>query len=367
MTNTQTIVFLGDVTGFGYARVGGAESCIRRLSRALVTAGHRVNYLLFGDRENRVCEMEPGLTVRRFIHLRDALAALKENQWDHVVEVLVRPAQQVAWAGCRRRLQKRMTFHKMFFGGYGRGIGARCHRLLDRAVPHNGKYFVFNEDTHETIETTQGKAVLLPPPIPDAYYLQPHEKTDHGKINIAFVGRLDPEKGIHEVISLFERLAQDPQVRTTIYGYTWKHLPVSQQVERYLLNQKTINYVSRPHTASEAPSDTHLRAVLRHTDIMVLPYQAFRRTLDPPLLLLEAMASLCLTITRPVGSVARFVSDPEYLIADSDFVDSAARRIEVVRQSIQPRREKLCVWNTEHGCYASRTADLFLRHLTGDE
>ncbi len=365
--NLQTIAFIGDVHGFGYTRVGGAESCVRRLARALVAAGHRVDYFLFGGSKNRVREVEPGLTVREFTHLHRALTALKAGQWDHVVEVLVRPAQQLAWAGCRRRLQARMTFHTMHFGGYGHGIRGDCRRLLDRVVPLNGKRFVFNEGNLGMIPVRPGKTVLLKPPIPDAYYLHLREKQINRKINVAFVGRLDPEKGINEVIALFERWAQDPHMRTSIYGYTWKDLPESQRIEQYLRTHKTIRYISRAHNNGDVPSDTDLHAILRQTDIMILPYQAFRRTLDPPLLLLEAMASLCLPVTRPVGSVARFVQDQDCLITDSGFVDSAVRYIDRMKQTIQSRREKLHAWNLQHACHTSRSAKVFLRHLTGGE
>ncbi len=184
---------------------------------------------------------------------------------------------------------------------------------------------------------------------------------------MAFIGRLDPEKGICEVIALFERLAQDPHIHTSIYGYTWKHLPVSQKIEQYLRAHKSIRYVPRAHHNGGSASEADVQETLRHIDVMVLPYKAFRRTLDPPLLLLESLASLCVTITRPVGSVARFAADPEGLIAGPDFVPAAYQYLDVVKQSIPSRREKLRTWNASHGCRASQAADLFLRHLTGEE
>jgi len=68
---------------------------------------------------------------------------------------------------------------------------------------------------------------------------------------------------------------------------------------------------------------------LRDTDILVLPYRSMAGTIDPPLLLLEAMAAGCACLTCPVGNVPEIYGESPFIIRGS-FVSQAATLVQRV-------------------------------------
>jgi len=68
---------------------------------------------------------------------------------------------------------------------------------------------------------------------------------------------------------------------------------------------------------------------LRDTDILVLPYRSMAGTIDPPLLLLEAMAAGCACLTCPVGNVAEIYGESPFIIR-GNFVPQTMDMVQAV-------------------------------------
>ena len=207
--------------------------------------------------------------------------------------------------------------------------------------------------------------MLLRPPIPDEFYLTPAEKENNKELNVVFMGRLDPEKGINDVIRLFEHLGSKKGLSVAIHGYTWNGLAESVDIHRYLNDQDTIAYSSCPHREYDERTQSKVRDVLRTADVIVLPYREFNRTLDPPLILLEAMASLCIPITCPVGTISGLIHRPDCLISADTFFDDAEKRILAIQGDIHQERQDLFDWNQHFSeLRASEVASRFIESIS---
>ena len=63
--------------------------------------------------------------------------------------------------------------------------------------------------------------------------------------------------------------------------------------------------------------------LLHDTDILLLPYKSMIGTIDPPLLLLEAMAAGCVCMTTNTGNVVTVYGDSEFVLDCKGYGDSA--------------------------------------------
>ena len=102
--------------------------------------------------------------------------------------------------------------------------------------------------------------------------------------------------------------------------------------------------------------------IFRNADVIVLPYKRFDRTIDPPLILLEAMASLCIPLTRPAGAVPEVVPS-QWLCDSEDFVSWAEEKINYLADNLTEARNELAAWNDRNGVRASEAAATFLQMI----
>jgi len=355
-----SIAFLADGQGFrGYSGIGGSESYVRRLASAALAQGAQVEYVLFNIGDD-VAEVSPGLTVRRCPHLRAALQAIDRGGVSDVVTVLLSPPEELRYALFRRRRSKRVRFHRILFGGGMTGVKKLMLSFAYRLKPYNGATFALTERAMASL--TGKRDYLLRPPVPDGFYVSPADKSQGGPLKVIFVGRLDSEKGINEVLELFDRLAGRDDIDLTIHGYTWKGLRESEEIHERLQAQHRVRYVAASHEGFSSGSESAMADIFRAADVVVLPYKRFDRTIDPPLILLEAMASLCIPLTRPVGAVPEVVPD-EWLCDGDDFIAWAEEKIDYLADNLTEARNELAAWNDRNGVRASRAAAVFLQAI----
>ena len=79
--------------------------------------------------------------------------------------------------------------------------------------------------------------------------------------------------------------------------------------------------------------EEQIQAILRDTDILVLPYRSMKGTIDPPLLLSEGMASGCAILTRPVGNVLTIYGESPFVICEDNFVEQAMKLIGRIQEN----------------------------------
>ena len=144
------------------------------------------------------------------------------------------------------------------------------------------------------------------------------------------MGRTVPGKGADEAVEVFERLKTDPNLATRVCGYIWPDDREDTSIHERLLGQDGIRYDCETYHCWTPDVDRNVAAVLKETDILVLPYRLLSSTIDMPLLLLEGMAANCVVITTPLGDMPEIYGTSDFMLPFENFADGA---VELIRQA----------------------------------
>lgn len=312
-----------------YLQVGGAESVVRRLGLGLADAGHTVHYVLYGDNASRTLPVNEQLSVYYCRTFDEALSILR-NGYDHVLTVYLLQRDRLCYAGFQ--LSRRATsFHRLALGtpaSLGEW-GAFMAEVL--FTTRNGRVFTTSPVTRRVLSNFGTKVVLLLPPVPKAYFQTVVEKRGpESPLAVGFLGRLAPEKGWNEALAAFQRVRAVDGVHTYAFGYSASAQEDGLVVEEWH-DGACVSRQRASRQLYDPQGDEGIRAILRRTDILLLPYQSMHGTIDPPLLLLEGMAAGCAIITRHAGQVGVvYGTDTPFMITDGDYVEKATGLIESI-------------------------------------
>jgi glycosyltransferase involved in cell wall biosynthesis len=157
-------------------------------------------------------------------------------------------------------------------------------------------------------------AVWLPPPVPDEYFASPRDG-HKAKAVVSFLGRIDPNKGLHEVSAVFESLSRTNRFDLRIKGYYVPDNPESVQLHERLQRLAGVEYSAEAQDSCYDPRrEQDVLRFLLQTDILVLPYRNLTGTLGLPLIVLEGLAARCLVISRDIGDISRIVASTGLLM-----------------------------------------------------
>jgi glycosyltransferase involved in cell wall biosynthesis len=316
------IAFFSHCSAYNHSNIGGLESYIRRMAAEFITQGNTVFYVSYGNKGDSDYH---AWGIAHFAR-RDINSALKvlESGCHHVVEIYVLPEHRLKFARFRCFKGDKIKFHFIMFNWADSYLRRFLYFAEPRYFPYNGKLICISKRQYEFTCRWAKNASFLLPPVPDDYFIE-EKLTQDSKIRLTFLGRIDPGKGINEVISIFEHLQDDKKFELAIYGmHIANHTP-SERIHKQLSKQSSIKYVHIERCQYSPKVDELVRNVLRESDIFIQPYQRLSSTIDTPLLLLEAMAALCAVITKPFGNIPDIYGDSPFLIREKDFVLNVLR------------------------------------------
>lgn len=141
------------------------------------------------------------------------------------------------------------------------------------------------------------------PPVPSDYFIPPSEKTVSDRIRVSYIGRIDVGKGIQATLDIFNTLSNNPEIELTFYGTFWENDMNAKKIHQQLSQQDSFKYIPVNFHDFSDEVDHMVRDALRDTDIFIQPYKKLSSTIDMPVLVLEAMASLSAIITTPLGDI----------------------------------------------------------------
>lgn len=321
------LAFLASHHAFSYHNVGGTDSLVRRLSQSLTnTRAVQVDLLTYGHvTENKSESHSPLLRSCYFSNFRGVLDTLAE--YDHVMIIYLPPSDRLKFLVFRQRLRGKTKFHMLFLSWPDSSIKRWLMFLDAHLVPFNGQVFGISARLVKHIHQWNKNATLLRPPVPQDYFVPLAAKSNSDKTRVTFLGREDPGKGALETIELFNRLSNHPDIELSFYGMHWPHRPESVRLHERLMAQERFPYTHVNFDNHSESVDKMVRTVLRGTDIFVQPYRKLSSTIDTPLLILEAMASLAAVLTKPYGNIPEVYGPGPGLLGDNNFIDNAASLI----------------------------------------
>lgn len=311
--------FLGLKNSFDYFQIGGTESFVRRISNELIQTGIKVDYILYGNTENKKLE-EFGITLKYFTSFDNAIKAIENEKYEQIVTIYLLPRDRIKYTLFRKRRDTQNIFHFIYFSWPDSLVKRYIYFYEARIFPFNGKLFCLSKRQYEYVRKWTKNAIYLLPPVPEEYFLRLEEKPVNDKIKITFLGRIDPGKGINEVIEIFKVLKGDNRFECSIYGILIPEHKLSLQIYNWLKSQKDIQYIEIDRQKYSPAIEEFVKNILKETDILIQPYKKLSSTIDTPLLLLEAMASLCAAITKPFGNIPDIYGESKFLIYPENFV-----------------------------------------------
>lgn len=353
------VAFLGTHKSFDYHQIGGTESFVRRLSAGLIANGFEVDYLLYGKTMPRELK-HAGINLKYIKSFKDALNLLKNNKYDHIIAIYLLPKDRLRYAQLRKQAAKSTSFHFVYFGWPDSIIKRKLYFSEARIFPYNGKLFCISKRQYEYVSQWAKNAVYLPPPVPESFFIKPEEKPNNEKIKITFLGRIDPGKGINKVIEIFKALKDSDKFEFSIYGI---HIPEdkeSLEIHNQLKRQQGIKYIEVDRKTYSPEVDDFVRNALKETDIFVQPYQKLSSTIDTPLLLLEAMASLCVVITKPFGNIPDIYGKSRFLVSPERFVQDTIKLLNnTSKDNLVEERYRIYGLNKKFNLTASAIVEKF--------
>jgi glycosyltransferase involved in cell wall biosynthesis len=313
------ICFFGQKEFFDYFKIGGFESFIRRLAIGLTNAGNKVDYILYDSPLTNSIEVLPNFTINYFQGFAEAAHSLLVGAYDHVLRVWLSRRDRLKYLFLPDAAAGTTRWHHVFLAWpsakWKRALAISEGWLSSR----NGHMVCVSPRQHTALGKFFKSACHVFPPVPEGFFVSPEHKTLDHKIRVTFLGNLTRDKYIEEIIGVFMKLKNFPDFHFTIYG-THNHLnPHAVKVHNGLKAQNDIAYVNVDMKCYSSKVDDLVKNVLEDTDVFIQPYRTLDNTLDMPLLLLEAMASLCAVVTTPLGSVAEVYGDSKFIIPRPEF------------------------------------------------
>lgn len=319
------IAFFGYYNSFDFDKIGGTNSMVRRISLELVKDPKvTVDYVLYGKTTEKR-ENTHLITSNYFKELNEALKFLK--YYDHVVTMYIPSRDFIEYAMFRRKEKSNIFFHLICTDWHKSFIKRNLFFAFNSIWRYNGKLFAISPRIRNALKKWGDESILLFPPVPLEYFMKIEDKKRSEKLKITFIGRIDVGKGILEVIDIFNKLTHDENIEMKLYGIHWKGDPEAVKIHDNLSDQDKFDYISIDFNQYSPKVDKMVLDVLKETDIFLQPYRQLSSSIDMPLLILEAMASLCAVITRPYGNIPQIYGKSACLVDDEAPLEKIVRII----------------------------------------
>ncbi len=356
------MAFLGLKQAIDYFQIGGVENFVRRLAGKLTEGGNGIDYIIYGNKDNRELRPSSGITLKYFKSFNETLGAISNN-YEHVIAIYLLPANRLKYHLFRKR-NKMTLFHFVYFNWPDLWFKRVLYLNEPRIFPYNGKLFCISKRQYEYVSRWANNAVYLLPPVSKNYFLRTEEKPINAKIKVSFLGRIDPRKGIDEVIDIFKALQGNERLEFTVCGIHFADHGPSVEIHNWLKQQNWIKYIEIDRQNYSPQVEVFVREVLKETDILIQPYRRLSSTIDTPLLLLEGMASLCAVLTKPFGNIPDIYGNSKFIVAEKRFVNNAINLLkDLTMDDIVKERERLYDNNLKLDFDADNSAGLFLKGL----
>jgi len=273
--------------------VGGVQGYLRRLSTGLKALGHEVVFELAGP--------SPGPALARVHRSTDeALAAALSREPDVVQTTFgLGPAAIARQWSALRQVEHRWGAHMV----HPPRPAGRMPMLAQPAfwaaywATYTGS--LVPSPRLRSASHPWGRPVLVPPPARDDHYRIQREPSD-GALRFGYAGRLSSDKGLGDVVHVFDALAKrhGERVHCEVFGYGTEidARPLERRAHVTLTRAEPV-----PIWTPERAQD--MAAFLGRIDVLVLPYRDLATTVDIPLLVVEAMAAGCALVTTNIGDV----------------------------------------------------------------
>jgi len=231
-------------------------------------------------------------------------------------------------------------------------------------LPYNGLSIAVSPRLYSVVSKKRKNPLMLMPPVPSDYFIIPSEKSVSDKIRVTYIGRIDVGKGIQATLDIFNKLSENPEIELSFYGTFWENDPEAKRIHQQLSQQDSFAYTPVNFQGFSDEVDHLVRDAFRDTDIFIQPYKKLSSTIDMPVLVLEAMASLSAIITTPVGDIPSIYPKSRCIIPHEHLVHDAIPLISSGREWLITERKKIWTQNNRLRFDTPSIVDHLIQALT---
>ena len=312
---------------FDHSQLGGTDSIYRRLGYELVGSRHDVAFVHYRCSDDSIEHVANGVRIFRYMDLESALARLLERKGHILVNAICRE-DRLRFARFRRENGHKLKFYFVATLFQESLVSRTLHFLEMTLWPYNGGALCLSPRLVRACRVRRNEARLMLPPVPRCYYVAPSEKPTKRCLTLTFMGRPVPGKGGDDAIEIFRHLRGKAGIEIQVYTYVWPDNQENRSGRDWLVSQRDVRYAEASHSGWSPAVELEVGRILKHTDILLLPYRRLSSSIDTPLLLLEGMAANCCVLTRPLGDIRAFYGESDFLIHGDGFVERAVALIE---------------------------------------
>jgi len=314
------IIFFGYYKSFDYYKIGGLESFYRRMANILSEAGCRVSFVFYGGDSDDFYKITNSISLRHFKDFRTSLKYLR-SEATLVLDNYILKKHRLSYSTFRMKYSRSMRFGHIY-AGVPEGLQQKVIFISRKITPFNGPVLSLSYTIQKNLLKLGINSDVMFPPLPQTYCVSALEKK--GRLRLTFMGRFDDNKGIQEVIALFQKVSDNNSpVDLCISGYFGHGQVHKEELEKSFNSIVNLEVQKQTWQKWSPQMDEYVIALLQKTDILILPYHNLQGTMDPPLLVLEGMACGCAVLTTDVGSVKEFYGDSRFICERNCFVEEA--------------------------------------------
>jgi glycosyltransferase involved in cell wall biosynthesis len=240
------------------------------------------------------------------------------SSYDHIVNIRLSRFDRIKIPFYRYIFLNGSKYHFMSFVWPDSNLKRKVVFSEAIFVSRRGKIICASNRLYQALKPWAQNVHFILPPVPHSYFLKPDEKPENDKIKITFLGVVYPNKGIEEVIEIFKVLKDDNRFETLICAIYEPRNKKSVEIRNWLKIQDIIQYIEVDRYNYLPSVEEMTGKILKETDVFIQPYTSLGSTVDIPLLVLEAMASLCAVVTTPLGSIPEVYGNSKFLMDTKD-------------------------------------------------
>lgn len=304
--------FVVDINKFSVDRIGGTDSYLRRLIYVLRRNNHSVKLIRY-DKKKKIKNLKNENSIDTFYtfeELYNYINSLDSNVFICYLNVFDR----------FRFLINRLFFSSkknvnliLFF--YPNSFLKKLIRFLEIFLSDYENVICVSERILKFVKIFKKNAYLIPPIVPEYYTDIGLEKVKNMEIykkkslkNALFLGRIDPKKGINEVIKLVKK---SDYLKWTISGI-FINSDQPQDIIKKLYDLTDVELIIEDRNKFSDEIELKVSNYMKKNDFFFQPYRNLETTLDLPLLILEAQACGCIVLTTLPNQLNSYLKKPSF-------------------------------------------------------
>lgn len=318
----KNIILISTMESLNLNNIGGLESFYRRLFKIEYNENYKIRVILHNahQRKKYIKEVQNlEIQVDEVKNFEDSLFILNGyNGSTMVIDNYLSPIEKLKYFKFML-LHRNINFSKYYFGKLP--LAQRLEHYLRKIVLGNYNAYSFSKRN-----TIVGMDVSVPP-MPTLSLVKGDKSIR--PLNIVFIGRFDFNKGIDKILYLAQRFPDRNEINFEVNGY-FAHGEVDSYSFLKACNELSITVNEVNHSEWSPKVDMSIEDILSRTDIVLLPYNNLRGTMDPPYLLLEAMSCSKPCITSDVGSVTEYYGNSDFVADPDSWLEQTVMLLETV-------------------------------------